>query len=109
MFGFLDNCVNYGADVLSTSTDYRRCVLEIFDLCMTSRALGAEDRVIACKLAEALLLRLRGQVDEVRSLPRSRSVHVEADPLDSSHRPCRSSSSAACRSCYRPAPTTTLS
>lgn len=46
-------------------TDYRRYVLEIFDMCMTSRALGAEDRVIACKLAEALLLRLHGQVDEV--------------------------------------------
>ncbi|GAA5866795.1 hypothetical protein JCM3774_001803 [Rhodotorula dairenensis] len=64
MFGFLDNCVNYGADVLSTNVEYRRCVLEIFDMCMTSRALGAEDRVIACKLAEALFLRLRGQVDE---------------------------------------------
>lgn len=65
MFGFLDNCVNYGADVLSTQTEYRRCILEIFDMCMTSRALGAEDRVIACKLAEAMLLRLRGQIDEV--------------------------------------------
>lgn len=65
MFGFLDNCVNYGADVLSTNTEYRRCILEIFDMCMTSRALGAEDRVIGCKLAEAMLLRLRGQVDEV--------------------------------------------
>ncbi|KWU42562.1 ARM repeat-containing protein [Rhodotorula sp. JG-1b] len=64
MFGFLDNCVNYGADVLSTNTEYRRCILEIFDMCMTSRALGAEDRVIACKLAEAMLLRLRGQIDE---------------------------------------------
>ncbi|GJN87375.1 hypothetical protein Rhopal_000324-T1 [Rhodotorula paludigena] len=63
-FGFLDNCVNYGAEFLSTMTDYRRYVLEIFDMCMTSRALGAEDRVIACKLAEALLLRLHGQVDE---------------------------------------------
>lgn len=31
---------------------------------MTSRQLGAEDRIIATKLAEALLLRLHGQVDE---------------------------------------------
>lgn len=68
MFGFLDNCVNYGADVLSTNTEYRRCVIEVFEMCMTSRMLGAEDRVIACKLAEALLLRLRGQVDEVSPL-----------------------------------------
>ncbi|BGP14532.1 hypothetical protein JCM10213_005180 [Rhodosporidiobolus nylandii] len=63
-YGFLDNCINYGAEFMSTSTDYRRYVLEIFDLVMTSRQLGAEDRIIACKLAEALLLRLHGQVDE---------------------------------------------
>ncbi|GAA5825525.1 hypothetical protein JCM3770_004314, partial [Rhodotorula araucariae] len=62
--GFIDNCINYGAEYLSTSTDYRRYVLEIFNMAMTSRALGAEDRVIACKLAETLLLRLHGQVDE---------------------------------------------
>jgi len=67
--GFLDNCINFGADFLSTSTDHRRFVLELFDMAMTNRALGAEDRVIACKLAETLLLRLHGQVDEV-SLPR---------------------------------------
>ncbi|TKA51096.1 hypothetical protein B0A53_05882 [Rhodotorula sp. CCFEE 5036] len=74
MFGFLDNCVNYGADVLSTNTEYRRCILEIFDMCMTSRALGAEDRVIACKLAEAMLLRLRGQIDEAVPLVVERSM-----------------------------------
>ncbi|GAA5868690.1 hypothetical protein JCM8547_003784 [Rhodosporidiobolus lusitaniae] len=64
MFGFLDNCINYGAELLSTNTDYRRFYLDIFDTCMTSRQLGAEDRIIATKLAEALLLRLHGQVDE---------------------------------------------
>ncbi|GAA6019455.1 hypothetical protein JCM10207_001394 [Rhodosporidiobolus poonsookiae] len=64
MYGFLDNCINYGADLLSTNSDYRRYVLEIFDMGMTSRQLGAEDRIITCKLAEALLLRLHGQVDE---------------------------------------------
>jgi hypothetical protein len=62
--GFLDNCINYGAELLSTNTDYRRFYLEIFHTCMTSRQLGAEDRIIATKLAEALLLRLHGQVDE---------------------------------------------
>ncbi|GAA5899248.1 hypothetical protein JCM8208_001596 [Rhodotorula glutinis] len=62
--GFLDNCINFGADFLSTSTDHRRFVLELFDMAMTNRALGAEDRVVACKLAETLLLRLHGQVDE---------------------------------------------
>ncbi|GAA5932308.1 uncharacterized protein JCM15063_001186 [Sporobolomyces koalae] len=64
MYGFIDNCVNYGADLLANNTDYRKCFIDIFETVMTSRQLGAEDRVIACKLAEALLLRLRGQIDE---------------------------------------------
>ncbi|GAA5884573.1 hypothetical protein JCM6882_005303 [Rhodosporidiobolus microsporus] len=63
-YGFLDNCINCGAELLSTNTDYRRYFLEIFNMCMTSRQLGAEDRIIATKLAEALLLRLHGQIDE---------------------------------------------
>ncbi|GAA5829387.1 hypothetical protein JCM11251_005030 [Rhodosporidiobolus azoricus] len=63
-YGFLDNCISYGAELLSTNTDYRRYFLEIFNMCMTSRQLGAEDRIIATKLAEALLLRLHGQIDE---------------------------------------------
>ncbi|GAA6059439.1 hypothetical protein JCM10212_005378 [Sporobolomyces blumeae] len=64
MYGFIDNCINYGADVVAANTEYRKSLVDIFDMVMTSRQLGAEDRVIACKLAEALLLRLRGQVDE---------------------------------------------
>ncbi|GAA5967114.1 hypothetical protein JCM11641_000445 [Rhodosporidiobolus odoratus] len=73
-YGFLDNVVSFGADLLSTSTDYRRYVLEIFELAMTSRQLGAEDRIIACKLAEALLLRLHGQVDEAIPLVVERAM-----------------------------------
>lgn len=68
MYGFIDNCVNYGADIIATNTEYRKCFVDLFETVMTSRALGAEDRVIACKLAEALLLRLRGQIDEVNSI-----------------------------------------
>ncbi|GAA6037955.1 hypothetical protein JCM8097_009507 [Rhodosporidiobolus ruineniae] len=67
-YGFLDNCINFGAEYLSTNTDYRRMYLEIFDLAMTSRSLGAEDRVIATKLAEGLLLHLHGQIDEALPL-----------------------------------------
>lgn len=98
-FGFIDNCINYGVDILSTNTEYRRAIIELFDTCMTSRALGAEDRVIACKLAEALLLRLRGQVDEVSSC----SLHrVSGGPTHLFSRLCRPShrsSSGACGSC----------
>lgn len=36
----------------------------MFETVMTSRNLGAEDRCCACKLAEAMLLNLRGIIDE---------------------------------------------
>ncbi|KAI5474959.1 hypothetical protein MNV49_002143 [Pseudohyphozyma bogoriensis] len=64
MFGCIDNFVSFGADVFSTNAEYRRMLLDMFDTVMTSRALGAEDRVVACKLGEAMLLHLRGNIDE---------------------------------------------
>jgi hypothetical protein len=66
MSGFLDNCVNFGGDVLATNGEYRKMLLDFYDTVMTSRNLGAEDRCVACKLGEAMLLSLRGNIDEVR-------------------------------------------
>lgn len=65
MSGFLDNCVNFGGDVLATNGEYRKMLLDFYDTVMTSRNLGAEDRCVACKLGEAMLLSLRGNIDEV--------------------------------------------
>lgn len=65
MSGFLDNCVSFGGATLSTRSDYRQMLIEFFDTVMTSRTLGAEDRCVACKLAEVMLLNLRGNMDEV--------------------------------------------
>lgn len=66
MSGFLDNCVAYGGAVLSANPDYRKMLLDFYNTVMTSRSLGAEDRCVGCKLAEAMLLNLRGDIDEVR-------------------------------------------
>jgi hypothetical protein len=65
MSGFLDNCVSFGGDVLSTNGEYRKMLLDFYDTVMVSRSLGAQDRCVACKLAEAMLLNLRGNIDEV--------------------------------------------
>lgn len=65
MSGFLDNCVTFGADVLAVNAEYRKMLLEMYAIVMTSRSLGAEDRVVGCKLAESMLLNLRGNIDEV--------------------------------------------
>lgn len=40
-------------------------LIDMFDTAMTSPSLGADDRVAACKLGEAMLLYLRGNIDEV--------------------------------------------
>lgn len=66
MFGCLDNFITFGAETLAVNSEYRRMILDMFSTVMTSRQMGAEDRVIACKLGEGLLLNLRGQIDEVR-------------------------------------------
>ena len=68
MFAFLDNLISYGADTLATNPRYRGMLVDMFETVMTSRNLGAEDRCCGCKLAEAMLLNLKGIIDEVRSL-----------------------------------------
>lgn len=81
MSGFLDNCVNFGGDVLATNGEYRKMLLDFYDTVMTSRNLGAEDRCVACKLGEAMLLSLRGNIDEVRHV----SVSLEPLPRTQAH------------------------
>jgi hypothetical protein len=68
MFGCLDNFITFGAETLAVKGEYRGMILDMFSTVMTSRQMGAEDRVIACKLGEGLLLNLRGQIDEVRPI-----------------------------------------
>lgn len=68
MAGTLDNIVSFGGATLAASEQYKGMLLDMFETVMTSRMLGAEDRCAACKLAEAMLLNLRGSIDEVRAL-----------------------------------------
>lgn len=65
MYGCIDNFIAFGSEGLAVNPEYRRMMIDMFDTVMTSRDLGAEDRNTACKLGEALLLHLRGQIDEV--------------------------------------------
>ena len=72
MFAFLDNIISFGADTLAADPRYRGMLVDMFETVMTSRNLGAEDRCCGCKLAEAMLLNLKGIIDAV-----SRLVSVE--------------------------------
>ena len=65
MLPSLDNFVSFGTDAFKSRADYRQMVLDIYTTCMTSDQLGENDRVNGCKLAESILLNLRGHVDDV--------------------------------------------
>lgn len=65
VFGFIDNAISYGSNALSTDQERINMLVDLFTFVMDSRALGAEDRIIGCKLGESMLLHLRGCVDEV--------------------------------------------
>ncbi|KAF8215061.1 armadillo-type protein [Mycena galopus ATCC 62051] len=64
MLPSLDNFVSYGSDVVKTRPDYQRMLLDIYQTSIASEQLGENDRVNGCKLAESILLNLRGSVDE---------------------------------------------
>jgi len=66
MLPSLDNFVSFGTDAFKARADYRQMVLDIYTTCMASDQLGENDRVNGCKLAESILLNLRGHVDDVR-------------------------------------------
>lgn len=67
MLPALDNFVSYGTDAFKSRPDYRDMVLDIFSTTMSSDQLGENDRVNGCKLAESILLNLRGHIDDVRT------------------------------------------
>ena len=65
MLPSLDNFVSFGSDVFKARPDYRQMALDIYTTSITSDHLGENDAVNGCKLAESLLLNLRGHLDEV--------------------------------------------
>jgi hypothetical protein len=68
MLPSLDNFVSYGTDVFRARTDYREKAIDIYTTALSSDRLGENDRINGCKLAESLLLNLRGHVDDVSAL-----------------------------------------
>ncbi|PCH39811.1 ARM repeat-containing protein [Wolfiporia cocos MD-104 SS10] len=64
MLPSLDNFISFGGDVFKARPDYRQMMLDIYTTSNTSDHLGENDAVNGCKLAESLMLELRGHVDE---------------------------------------------
>lgn len=63
MFPSLDNYLNYGTAHVTTHPDVMNKMLDIYLSTMTSKTLSCSDRIIACKLADSMLLCLRGHAD----------------------------------------------
>ncbi|KAJ7755085.1 hypothetical protein B0H14DRAFT_3512404 [Mycena olivaceomarginata] len=64
----LDNFVSYGSDVVKTRPDYQRMLLDVYQTSITSEQLGENDPATAvngCKLADNIILNLRGSVDDL--------------------------------------------
>lgn len=65
MLPSLDNYVSFGGDVFKARPDYRQMVIDIYTTALSSDHLGENDGVNGCKLAESMMLNLRGHVDDV--------------------------------------------
>ncbi len=65
MLPSLDNFVSFGSDVIKARPDYKRMLVDIYTTSIANDQLGEHDRVNGSKLAESVLLNLRGNIDEV--------------------------------------------
>ncbi|CAL1712201.1 unnamed protein product [Somion occarium] len=64
MLPSLDNFISFGPDVFKAHPEYIKMIVDIFVTALTSDQLGENDGVNGCKLAESLLLNLRGHCDD---------------------------------------------
>lgn len=65
MLPSLDNFICFGKEVFSQRSDYRNMILDIYVTSLTNEHLGEQDAIVGCKVIEALMLNLPGQLDEV--------------------------------------------
>jgi importin-7 len=70
MIPTLDNFLSYGSDVFKSRGDYRNMIVDIYTTVLSSDNLGENDFINGSKLADSILLNLRGHVDDVCILAR---------------------------------------
>src|SRR5213083_513245 len=64
MLPALDNFVSYGSATLIQNPAYLAAVVSMVEDIFRDKKVGGVDRICGCKLAEAILLNLRGHVDQ---------------------------------------------
>ncbi len=64
MLPALDNFVSYGAETMIQNPAYSEAVVNMVRDIFHDEKVGGVDRICGCKLAEAIMLNLRGHVDQ---------------------------------------------
>jgi importin-7 len=64
MLPALENYVSYGSDMLVQHPPYLEAIIDMIQCIFADEKVGGVDRICGCKLAEAVLLNLRGHVDQ---------------------------------------------
>lgn len=64
MLPALDNFVTYGAETLIKTPGYIQALVEMVSDIFYDEKVGGMDRICGCKLAESIMLNLRGHVDQ---------------------------------------------
>ncbi|KAI9769954.1 MAG: hypothetical protein M1840_003664 [Geoglossum simile] len=64
MLPALENYVSYGSDMLIQHPPYLEAIIDMIQCIFADEKVGGVDRICGCKLAEAVLLNLRGHVDQ---------------------------------------------
>lgn len=84
MIPTLDNFLSYGSDVFKSRADYRNMIVDIYTTVLNSDSLGENDFINGSKLADSILLNLRGHVDDV-----SGSVRTPGTETDGNNSICK--------------------
>lgn len=63
MLPALENYVNYGSDALVNNPQYLAAIIDMIRTIFKDEKVGGVDRICGCKLAEILMLNLRGHID----------------------------------------------
>ena len=64
MLPALDNFVSYGVDVMIQNPPYVQLLISMVSHIFSDDKIGGMDRICGCKLAESVMLNLRGHVDQ---------------------------------------------
>lgn len=64
MLPALDNYVTYGSVMLAQNPEYLAAIVSMVEDIFRDEKTGGVDKICACKLAEAIMLNLRGHVDQ---------------------------------------------